>query len=139
MGVFDDIFGPDEEEIKKAYADGVRDYDKAGLLDHIEHGIADTFNNELHWRDKKGQAYEAGWHDRENGKVDWKKSETKSSPSYSSSGSSYSSSGSGSVSKGEEKILKFLLYFIIGIIAVAIFFNVLFYIIAIIYALLTQK
>lgn len=72
----DSLFEPDEEAIKGAYAQGVRDYDKAGLGDQLLHGIADTFYFDLPGRDKKWKAYEAGWHDREKGKVKWEKNTT---------------------------------------------------------------
>lgn len=72
----DSLFEPDEEALKGAYAQGVRDYDKAGLGDQFVHGIVDNFNFDLGGQDKKHKAYEAGRHDREKGKVKWEKTTT---------------------------------------------------------------
>lgn len=75
IDALDSLFEPDEESIKAAYAQGVRDYDKASIGDQVVHGFSDNFNFNL-GRDKKWKAYEAGYHDREKGKVNWEKSTT---------------------------------------------------------------
>lgn len=92
MGILDDLFGPDEEESRKAYGEGVKDRDKADLLDHIVHSFGDELDEDFHWRSKKEQSHDAGWHDRGGGKVDWERIDPDStSTSSANSSSTYSS------------------------------------------------
>ena len=65
--VWDDLFDPSDEDIKKAYAEGVRDRDNADIIDQTLHGIGDDFP----LGGRKEQARDAGWHDRDEGKVNW--------------------------------------------------------------------
>jgi hypothetical protein len=72
---FEKLFEHSEESLRSAYGQGVRDYDKADFTDRFLHNVVDAIYGELHIRDKKLQSYEAGWHDRRNGKVKWERSE----------------------------------------------------------------
>lgn len=77
MGLLDHFLRNKDERNQKAFGDGVRDRDKAGFADKVIHEAGDFIYRLIpHPKpSKESQSYEAGWHERAEGKVKWKKRE----------------------------------------------------------------
>lgn len=131
MSILDDLFGPDEKKIKKAYGKGVKDQQKADVFDKFVHAIEDQLNNELHWRDKEAQAREAGWHDSEKGKLNWESKPKPRSSEYPLKVFGFSEADQ----KVYDKFAKTFGWIVIVFVGVPIIITAFIYLIAIIYGL----